>query len=135
VPASVAVTVSAGKREVPFVLDQLYATGGRIRGELTLSVGQQIRIMLPDKAGVVHDIDAEVTNVRVTQLLNEEADVRFLSVPEGVSAYLAELVDAGEQVGGDFDEENDQPTQRRSAPQLPTLEDLDPPTLRNDRKK
>ena len=122
--------VVAGKREVPFVLDQVSATGGRIRGELTLSIGQQIRIMVTDKAGVVHGVDAEVADVRITQLLNEEADVRFVSVPDDLGEYLAELVDPGEQVGGDFDEENEQPTQRRSAPQLPTLEDLDPPTLR-----
>jgi hypothetical protein len=135
VPASVAVTVSAGKREVPFVLDQLYATGGRIRGELTLSIGQQIRIMLPDKAGVVHDIDAEVTNVRVTQLLNEEADVRFLSVPDGVTEYLEELVQASEEAAHGFDQENEEPTQRRSAPLLPALDDLDPPTLRKTKPK
>jgi hypothetical protein len=127
---STTVTVAAGKREVAFVLDQVSASGGRIRGELTLSVGQQIRILLTDPAGDVHEIEAEVADVRVTQLLNEEADVRFLSIPQGASAYLAELVDAGEQVGGDFDDDNEQPTQRRSAPQLPTLEDLDPPTLR-----
>lgn len=127
---STTVTVVAGKREVPFVLDQVSATGGRIRGELTLSVGQQIRIFVTDKAGVVHEIDADVADVRVTQLLNEEADVRFLNVPEGVSDYLAELVDAGDEGGHDFDQDNEEPTQRRSAPQLPTLEDLDPPTLR-----
>lgn len=127
--------VSAGRREVPFELDQLSATGGRIRGELTLSVGQPIRILLTDKGGVVHAIDAEVVNVRVNHLLNEEADVRFLSVPEGVTEYVAELVRASEEAGLDFDNENEQPTQRRSAPLLPSLEDLDPPTLRNDRKK
>ena len=129
-PTSTAVTVTAGKREVPFVLDQVSATGGRIRGELTLSVGQQIHLMLTDKAGVVHDIEAEVANVRVTQLLNEEADVRFLSVPEGVREYLAALARASEEAANEFDHENEQPTQRRSAPLLPALEDLDPPTLR-----
>jgi hypothetical protein len=127
---STAVTVTAGKREVPFELDQVSATGGRIRGELTLSVGQQVRITLADKAGVAHVIEAEVANVRVTHLLNEEADVRFVSIPDGAKEYLAELARGSEDAARDFDHENEEPTQRRSAPLLPTLDDLDPPTLR-----
>jgi hypothetical protein len=122
--------VTAGKREVPFVLDQVSASGGRIRGELTLSIGQQVRISLADKAGVAHEIEAEVVNVRVTQLLTEEAEVRFLSVPEGFRDDLAALAQASEEAANDFDHENEEPTQRRSAPLLPALEDLDPPTLR-----
>lgn len=134
-PASTAILVSAGKREVPFELDQLSPVGGRIRGELTLNIGQQIRILLTDKAGTVHEIEAEVVNVHIAQLLNDEADVRFLKVPEGVREYLAELARASEQAGQDFDQDNEQPTQRRSSPLLPMLDDLDPPTLRKDRKK
>lgn len=129
-PASIAVTVTAGKREVPFELDQVSATGGRIRGELTLSVGQHVRIAVADDAGITHVIEAEVANVRITHLLHEEADVRFLSIPEGISEYLAELARSSEEAARDFDHENEEPTQRRSAPLLPTLDDLDPPTLR-----
>ena len=129
-PTSAAITVSAGKRDVPFELDQVSTSGGRIRGELTLSIGQHIKILLTDQAGAVHEIEAEVANVRVTQLLKEEADVRFLSVPEGVTDYLAALARASEEAANEFDHENEQPTQRRSAPLLPALEDLDPPTLR-----
>ncbi len=123
-------TVSAGKRDVPFELDQVSPVGGRIRGELTLSIGQQIKLLLADTAGVVHEIDAEVVNVRVTQLLKEEADVRFLSIPEGASEYLAALARASDEAAHEFDHENEEPTQRRSAPLLPALDDLDPPTLR-----
>lgn len=122
--------MTAGKREVPFVLDQVSASGGRIRGELTLSIGQPIQITLANKAGVAHEIEAEVVNVRVTQLLTEEAEVRFLSVPEGLRDDLAALAQASEEAANDFDHENEEPTQRRSAPLLPALEDLDPPTLR-----
>lgn len=81
------VTAIVGGRRYPFKIENISTTGARLRGPLTLTLGQRIDLVLELEDRSPIDVVAEVVRVHTDDLVNDTAAVRFIDLAP--AAYAA----------------------------------------------
>jgi hypothetical protein len=130
VDTTLSVTVIAGKRSVAFTVDNLSATGARLIGPLPLTMGQQIRVILPVDTGPL-ELAAEVVRIHTADLVSDQVAVRFSGMTAAAVTAIRGLVLRSLQPAGGSEVDDEGVTSR-----LPKSEiDLDAATMRYAKKK
>jgi hypothetical protein len=118
------VSVLSGRRRVCFTVDNISASGARLRGPLPLARGQRIRMVIGESGA---ELEAEVVRVHTGDLLTDQVAVRFVSLTPEAEAQVRVLAAQGSK-----DTDDEQVTDR--VPRL-ISDTLDAPTIRRPAKK
>lgn len=102
VPTSIVATVTAGKRSVPFTIENISVSGAKLEGPLSLKKGEHIIILFEAEGHSVR-LTAEVMRVESPDLMTDQIAARFIDPSpadrEVIQHLVTKLLD--EQADGD----------------------------------
>lgn len=104
VHTSIVATVTAGKRSVPFTIENISVSGAKLEGPLSLKKGEHI-VILFEAEGHSVQLTAEVMRVETPDLMTDQIAARFIDPSpddrEVIQHLVKKLLD--EQDEGDDD--------------------------------
>ena len=77
VHTSIVATVTAGKRSVPFTIENISVSGAKLEGPLSLKKGEHI-VILFEAEGHSVQLTAEVMRVETPDLMTDQIAARFI---------------------------------------------------------
>ncbi len=104
VHTSIVATVTAGKRSVPFTIENISVSGAKLEGPLSLKQGEHI-IILFEAAGHSVQLTAEVMRVETPDLMTDQIAARFIDPSAADREVIQHLVN---KLLDEQDEGNDQ---------------------------